>query len=329
MLSTYLINLTEKVFAGEEVDLAHAEKLIAWEDNYLEDLFYCAYRIRRQFHTNQINFCSIINAKSGACHEDCKFCAQSILYNTKISRYPLVSTEEIVNSARLAKEQGAHGFSIVTSGASVSGDKELSVICQAVEGIKGLGLYPCASLGELNQNTAQKLKEAGLVKYHHNLETSAKFFPKICTTHTYENKIKTLRLAKELGFQVCSGGIFGLGETNLDRLELAFTLRQLDVDSIPLNFLNPMQGTPLEKNKPLSPREILKIIAVYRFIFPKKKIVICGGREKNLRDLQSWMYYAGANAAMLGNYLTTTGRPPEEDLRMINDLNLKASAPAD
>ncbi|HCX89131.1 MAG TPA: biotin synthase BioB, partial [Deltaproteobacteria bacterium] len=187
----------------------------------------------------------------------------------------------------------------------------------------------CASLGTLTRETARDLKKAGLERYHHNLETSESFFPKICTTHSYKERVNTIKIAQEEGFRVCCGGIFGLGETLEQRLEFAFTLKELGVDSIPLNFLNPIPGTPLENAPPIPPMEILKIIAVFRFIHPTKDIRVCGGRQRNLRGIQPLMYLAGANATMIGNYLTTPGSNPKEDLQLIEDLMLVPKYRAD
>ncbi len=199
-------------------------------------------------------------------------------------------------------------------------------ICAALGRIaEQTSISRCASLGNLTPDMIRQLKEAGLTRYHHNLETSENFFPHVCSTHSYQERLDTVRLIKRAGLELCCGGIFGLGEDMGDRLELAFTLRELGADSVPLNFLTPISGTPLEAQLPLIPREILKIIALYRFILPDKDIKVCGGREANLRDLQSWIYYAGANGSLLGNYLTTTGKPAAEDLQMIKDLGLQAS----
>jgi biotin synthase len=229
----------------------------------------------------------------------------------------------IVDCAKAAAGAGAHEFSIVTSGRSPS-RRDIESICEAIERLKeSAPLVRCASLGQLNDEKAAKLKAAGLESYHHNLETSRRFFPQICSTHDYEKRLETVRVAKRHGFSVCCGGIFGMGEADEDRVELAFTLKELDVDSVPLNFLNPIPGTRLQDQPPLSPLKILAIIAVYRLVLPRKNILVCGGREVNLRDLQSFMFLAGANGTMLGHYLTTRGRPPEADLQMVDDLGLE------
>ncbi|MBN1621220.1 MAG: biotin synthase BioB [Endomicrobiales bacterium] len=287
------------------------EELLGWAD-----------KIREHFKGKKIKLCSIINAKSGLCSQDCKFCAQSSHYKTKIDTYPLVNKEEIKKGLNQAVNNSAGCYGIVTSGHSLS-EKEIDVLCLALSECNGSKINLSASLGSLNRDLLRKLQEAGLRKYHHNLETSESFFPDVCTTQSYSQRVETVKLAKELGLKVCCGGIFGLGETKEQRLELAFTLRELDVDSVPLNFLNPIPGTPLENSKNITPMEILQTIAVFRFVLPDKDINICGGREVNLGDLQSRIFRAGANGMMVGGYLTTSGRSVEQDLKMINDLEFE------
>ncbi len=311
----------EKVINGYQVSFLEAEQLYKEEDIYL--LLYFANKIREKYFGKKIKFCSIVNAKSGKCSEDCKFCAQSAFYKTEIKKYPLIKSEDILKSAKESKKNGACGFSIVISGRGIKSKQELEEICYAINKISKMGLYSCASLGEIDYETAKLLKQSGLKRYHHNLETSKRLFEKICSTHSYESKFNTLKAVIKAKLEVCSGGLFGIGEDYKDRLELAFTLKRFKVQSIPINFLNPIKGTPLYNQSSLTPFEILRIIAVYRFIFPDKDIKVCGGREKNLRDLQSWIYYAGANGSMLGNYLTTIGRPVKEDLQMISDLEME------
>ena len=243
-----------------------------------------------------------------------------------MKRYPLLDKETITNGAIAAMDQGAGEFSIVTSGKGISRGREFDTIIESIKEIrKRTPLETCTSPGILDEDMLVTLKEAGLHSYHHNLETARSFFPNICTTHDYDEDVNTVRKAKELGFHVCSGGIFGMGESRAQRIELAMTLKELDVDSIPINFLNPRPGTPLESADFLAPVECLKIIVAYRFILPDKDIIVCGGREVNLRDLQSLIFAAGANGMMIGNYLTTPGREPKDDLRMIKDLLLKPS----
>ncbi len=279
--------------------------------------------VRRRFKGDGIRLCSIVNAKSGLCSEDCSFCSQSSRSKAEIPRYPLIDEEKIVAAARDAKQRGAREFSIVGSGLAMRNRRELVRVGNAVERIRDeVGLETCVSLGTLPPDSIAYLISRGLRSVHHNLETSRRFFPSVCTTHDYDDDVRAVRDAKAAGAWVCCGGIFGLGETDEDRVELAMTLRQLDVDSIPVNFLNPVPGTPLEGKRDLNPLACLKIIAMMRLCNPAREIIVCGGREVNLRDLQSLIFAAGATGTMAGNYLTTCGRPAEEDIRMIRDLGL-------
>jgi biotin synthase len=302
---------------------AAARELMRIEDDLLPLLFFGASRIREQCHGRGIRLCAIVNAKSGRCPEDCAFCAQSAHHQTQIEAYPLMGPDEILLKAREAKAMGARRFAIVTSGKALSA-KELDDAVQAIRLIKEeAGLIPCASLGMLTKEAALRLKEAGLNRFHHNLETACSFFPSICTTHAYEEDLDTLRRAKEAGLQVCSGGIFGLGESPEQRLELAYTLKEMEVDSVALNFLDPIAGTPLESSPALAPLEHLRFVALFRFILPDKDIRICGGREYGLRDLHPLVFWAGASGIMIGNYLTTMGRDHQADLQMIQDLGME------
>jgi len=216
-------------------------------------------------------------------------------------------------------------FGIVTSGKRIRAKKEWAEIIKAIRGISELGMKACASLGIIDEETARTLRDAGLYRYHHNLETSRSFFPEICTTHAYDEDVETIRAARAAGLSVCCGGLIGLGEGIRHRIELALTLRELNVDSIPLNILNPIKGTPLGLTPPLPPLEILLTIAVFRFLLPDKDIKLCGGKEKNLRQLLPLGLVAGANSLMTGNYLTTLGRDAGLDLEMIKDMGLKAT----
>jgi biotin synthase len=302
---------------------AAAQELMRVEDDLLPLLFYGACRIRDHYNGRGIGLCAIVNAKSGRCPEDCAFCAQSAHHQTEIEAYPLMDPDEILLKAQEAKAMGARRFAIVTSGKALSA-KELAKAVQAIRLIKEeAGLIPCASLGMLTKETALQLKEAGLNRFHHNLETACSFFPSICTTHAYEEDLDTLSRAKETGLQVCSGGIFGLGESPQQRLELAYTLKEMGVDSVALNFLDPIVGTPLESSQALAPLEYLRFVALFRFILPDKDIRICGGREYGLRDLHPLVFWAGASGIMIGNYLTTMGRDHQADLQMIQDLGIE------
>lgn len=322
-LRNYIQKTAEKVLSGEILDADEALKLsgASGSDRYL--LFAEAARIRDQFVGSSVFLCSIINAKSGRCAENCAFCAQSAHHETGTPVYPLVDEDEMVRCAVLAEKNGAGCYGIVTSGTSINKADELDRVCRTVSRIKAeTGISPSCSLGILDEGTALRLKKAGMETYHHNLETARSFFPQICTTHDYDDDVATIRAAKAVGLRVCCGGIFGLGESFTQRIEMAMTLRELDVDSIPLNFLNPVAGTRLENADNLTPLECLTIISVYRFLLPGKRLSVCGGREKNLRELQSWIFLAGANGTMTGNYLTTPGRPPELDRQMLKDLEI-------
>jgi len=286
------------------------------------NLFASASAIRERFKGKTISLCGIINAKSGKCSEDCKFCPQSSHYHTDAPVYPILSASEIIAQGEKLATRGVKRFGIVTSGKKISSDREWKEILAAVEGLSARGIQACGSLGNIDPKRMAQLKGAGLYRYHHNLEISRSFFPNICTTHDFEEDVETVRAAKEIGLSVCSGGLFGLGEGIEHRIEMAFTLKELDVDSVPVNILNPIPGTPLACIDLLNPMEILLTISVYRFILPSKDIKLCGGKEKNLRQLLPLSIVAGANSLMTGNYLTTTGRDATLDLEMIRDLGL-------
>ncbi len=288
------------------------------------DLFYWANKIRLKYFGHHVKACSIVSARQGQCTEDCSFCSQSSRYRTGIEAFPLVDADKILDAARCAEQAGSSSLGIVTSGYSVNEPADFDTICKSIKTVSAnTCIHPHGSFGVLTREMAEALAKCGLKRLNQNLETSERFFPNICSTHTFTDRVNTIRVAKEAGLEICSGAIFGIGEEAEDRIDLAFTLKDLDVDVVPLNFLHPISGTPMENSIPLSPMESLKIISVFRFILPDKEIKIAGGREKNLRDLQSWMFYAGANSAMMGNYLTTTGRRIEDDRQMIKDLCLE------
>lgn len=319
----FVQDTADKVLEGVVVTAEDALRLAdaAGPDLYL--MFAEASRIREHFKKNSASLCSIINAKSGRCPENCAFCAQSAAHKTDAQVYPLVDEEDIVRCAKSAERNGARCYGIITSGTGIKPGKELETICRSLRRIRSeTSIDPSCSLGILNEETARLLKEAGMVTYHHNLETSRSFFPSICTTHDYEEDVETVRAVKRVGLKVCCGGIFGLGENFNHRVEMAETLRELDVDTVPINFLNPVEGTRLAQANYLTPMECLKIIAIYRFMLPDKSLTVCGGREKNLRELQSWIFLAGASGMMTGNYLTTPGREPEQDRQMLTDLGM-------
>lgn len=318
-----MTNVLQQITTGQLLKDEQAYQLAAVPATELPALLTAATQVREQAFGAKVSLCAIVNAKSGLCPEDCAFCAQSAHHATTVAQYPLLDEPTLLENARRAAACGAGCYGIVTSGSGIRGGEELDRICRVIRQIRVEGLIaPGASLGTLDAFSVQALKDAGLVTYHHNLETSRSFFPNICSTHDYEDDVATVRLAKQAGLRVCSGGLFGLGESMAQRVELALTLRELDVDSVPINFLDPVDGTPLAGSNNLSPLECLHIIALFRLIIPKAHITVCGGREKNLRDLQSWIFMAGASGIMTGNYLTKEGRQPSDDRQMIADLGL-------
>lgn len=318
--------LAEKVIAGSGINQAEAVDIINSPDEELFSLLAAAEKIRRHFKGNKVKLCGIVNAKSGRCFENCVFCAQSAHYKTDCRVYPLLTEKELVEAAKSAeKNMSATCFSFVTSGKTIHSDAELATIGSALATVsKETKLNRCVSLGTLNPEQMNELKRLGLKRLHHNLETAESYFDKMCTTHTYSDRLKTVRLAKEAGLEVCSGGIFGLGETPEQRVELAFALKALEVESVPINILNPVPGTPAALNyKPMTPFEVLKLAATCRFVLPGQDIGVFGGRERSLGSLQPLMFVAGANVTLIGDYLTTKGQPPEKDLQMIAELGLE------
>jgi len=314
-----------KAHGGEKISPEEALELLNLPSEYIMPLMSSADSVRRFYKGNAVSVCSIVNARSGRCPEDCAFCPQSVHSGSDVREYGLMEPGEIVDAAKEAVNGGAHKFGIVTSGKGPEvGKGDMERICDSIRAMKeGVDVHRCASLGVITDEDAVMLREAGLNEFHHNLETARSFYHNICTTRTYDENVEAVRAAKRAGMRVCSGGIFGMGENNAQRVELMEELRKLDVDSIPLNFLNPVKGTRLENKRPLRPLEILKIIAVFRFYMPDRDIKVAGGREVNLRDLQSLIFFAGANSTMIGNYLTTSGRKSADDLRMIDDLELE------
>jgi len=286
----------------------------------LEELTEKANRVREEFVGKKLELCSIMNAKSGLCAEDCKFCAQAARYKTGISTYSLRSEKEIIEAAQRAKDIGAQRFGIVTSGDALSG-QELSIIANAISQIsKNTGIKACASLGTVEEEGFSLLKKAGLSRYHHNIETSPGYFDKIITTHGFESRLRTIRAAKTVGLEVCSGGIIGMGENQEDRIQMALILQELNVDSVPINILVPVTGTPLEKQRRISCAEAIKAVALFRIILKDKTIKLAAGREGILGNSQIAAFGAGANGMIIGGYLTTKGNEIEEDRKLVEQI---------
>ena len=286
----------------------------------LAELMRQALAIKLARRGTSFSLCSIVNAKSGLCSEDCRFCAQSAHYQTEAPVYPLLDKEQILIAAREAKRIGASRFSLVTSGRGLASADLLQVLTLIRAIRKEVGIKVCASLGILGEVELRQLKEAGLSRYHHNLETSWEFFPQICTTHSFADRVATIRAAQAVGLQVCSGGIFGLGETEADRLSMAMSLAELGIDSVPLNILIPLAGTPCAGLPPLAIAEILRAIALYRLLLPQAAIRLAAGRESALADFLSSAFMAGADGMMIGGYLTQRGRSPEADRQFAEEI---------
>jgi biotin synthase len=320
-----LAELGRRVLAGGHITREEAASLFALESNAdIFDLIAWANRIREHLKGNKIHLCSIVNAKAGACSENCSFCAQSAAYKTASPRYGFVDPEPVVEAAEEANRNGVTAVGLVAAWKGLKEGPMLDEVCDRIRELAKTGkTRPDASLGIIkSQTVADRLKEAGLECYGHNLESSKRFFSNHCTTHSYEDRVETIGYLKKAGIKICSGGIIGMGETREDRCDLAFALKELGANVVPINILNPIKGTPFENNPSLPPMEILKTIACFRFILPRQEIMIAGGRTVNLRDMQSMVFAAGASALMVGNYLTTLNQPVEKDLQMLKDLGL-------
>jgi biotin synthase len=323
-----LSRLGQRVMDGGHLTRDEAMGLFELEDaTDIFDLMSWANRLREHFKGNKIHLCSIVNAKAGACSENCSFCAQSSFYQTGSPRYGFIDPEPVLEAADEASKNAVTAVGLVAAWKGLNEGPMLDEVCDRIRELKASGkTRPDASLGIIkSQRVADRLKEAGLECYGHNLESSQRFFPRHCTTHTYEDRLETIGYLKKAGLKICSGGIIGMGEAREDRCDLAFALKEIGANVVPINILNPIKGTPFEKNPPLPPMEILKTIACFRFILPRQEIMIAGGRTVNLRDMQSMVFTAGASALMVGNYLTTLNQPVEKDLQMLRDLGLDPS----
>lgn len=325
MTNETIASLERQVLAGTPLSRPQAAWLARLDAAALPDLFASASRIRIRFRGTQVRCCSIVAAKVGACSEDCAFCSQSAHFKTPVRGLTVLPPDRVFDAAMNAADNGADSFGIVNSGYGPK-DSEIEYWSRTIGRLRETSrIRACASLGILSEAQAQRLADAGVERYNHNLQTSRRFFPNIIRTHTFDERLATLHAVRAAGISVCSGALFGMGETWDDRIDLAMELRPIRPDVVPLNFLIAIDGTPLADTTPLPPMECLHIIAVYRFLFPDAEIKIAGGREVNLRDLQSWIFLAGADSFLIGNYLTTSGRAAEQDRQMLRDLGLHAA----
>jgi biotin synthase len=323
--TTQIAELGRRILGGGSLSRAEAMFLFELDASAdILDLLAWANRIREHYKGNKIHLCSIVNAKAGGCPENCSFCAQSAFFQTASPRYGFVDPEPVQRAAEEAERHQVTAVGLVAAWKGLEEGAMLDEVCARIRELKESGrTRPDASLGLIkSQRVADRLKEAGLACYGHNLETSRRFFPRTCTTHRFEDRLETIGYLKKAGIKICSGGIIGMGETRADRCDLAFSLRDIGASVVPINILNPIPGTPMEQQQPLPVLEILKTIACFRFILPRQEIMVAGGRTVNLREAQSMIFMAGASALMVGNYLTTLNQPVEKDLQMIRDLGL-------
>lgn len=322
-------SLKKRVLEGDGINYEEALELIHLEDSEdLDFLLEAAREITHHFNSTKPGLCSLLNAKSYLCGEDCSFCAQSVRFDTHADRYGMMHPEKVVEAAKRAEANGAQNFCIVTSGAAPS-DEEFEKIIEILRQLsQETRLNLDASLGFVTEEQARRLKEIGLRRFNHNLQSSREFYPKIVSTHTYETRLETIKTLLEKGLELCSGGILGMGESAEDRVKLAFELKPHAPHCIPINILNPRPGTPLEHQPKPDPREVLKTIAVFRFIHPRANIKLAGGREVNLSyEEQEKALRGGANGLIIGGYLTTSGNPVQEDFKMLQAAGFEVSDP--
>lgn len=321
ILMGILKEIKNKVLSGQMIGKDEALLLV---NEPLENLCSAANEIRKHYCDNIFDMCTIINGKSGRCSENCKFCAQSSFYNTNIEKYSLLDDEEIFKQAKYNDDRGVLRYSIVTSGKKLN-DDEVDKVCKSIKKIrKETNIAVCGSFGLLNKQQYKKLKEVGLTRVHNNLETSKNNFKNVCTTHSYNEKINAIKDAKSVGLNVCSGGIMGIGETMEDRIEMVIDIRNLGIRSIPVNMLSPIKGTPYENNKKLTNDEMCRIVAIFRFLVPNASIRLAGGRGL-LPDKGRKCFLSGANAAISGDMLTTSGISIETDMKMLKELGYEIS----
>jgi biotin synthase len=314
--------LADKALAGERISREEARSVLSAPDEQVLAILDAAFKVRRAYHGKKVRIHVLQNAKSGACPEDCSFCSQSSKYETAVDEYKIQSVDEIVEGARRAKRAKAWKYCIVTATRGPS-RHDLDVVCEAVKRIKAeMDITVCTSLGLLTEDKAKRLAEAGVDRFNHNLETSERFFAEVASTHTWADRVNTVKLAKAAGMEACTGGIVGMGETQDDVIDLAFALADVNADSVPVNFLDPRPGTPFAKLERMSPSQCLKTLAMFRFVHPKADLRVAGGREVNLRWMQPLALYC-VNSIFTSGYLTTPGATPSTDHQMIKDLGFE------
>lgn len=323
MRTELIDSMIDAALSGEGISREQALELGTLDHEELLYLFEGTDRVRDKHLGNAVKICSIVNAKSGKCQEDCGFCAQSSKFQTDSPEYPLLNPDEILAAAKEAEAFGSNEFSIVTSGTAITDRKELDTLIEAIKKIKAeTKIEVCCSLGLMNTKDLKELKEAGLDRFHHNVETAASHFDTIVTTHSYQDEVQAIRNAKDAGLQVCVGGIFGMGETYDQRVEMVFDIKDLETDSYPINFLKPLPGTATEHMESIELYEALRTIALHRLAMPRIDLFVCGGREEVFGGHQEKLFAAGANGILGGNYLTTKGQDPKRDIEMIENLGL-------
>lgn len=316
-----LEDLKQKALAGESVSRDEALFLADYPD--IDALCDAADEISRAFHGNQVDSCSIVNARSGLCSEDCKWCAQASRHHTGCDTYNFLDEEEVMQAARRNEEEGIRRFSLVTSGRRVS-RADMERFCALIRRLKKeTGLYLCVSMGLIGEEEMQMLADAGVERYHCNMETSSKFFPTLCTTHTPADKRETIKAARKAGLDVCSGGIIGMGESMADRIDLALELAEMDVDSTPINILNPIPGTPLADTPLISEEEIVRTVAVFRFILPRKALRFAGGRMRLSHNNMLRIMRGGMNGVLMGDMLTTVSNAIADDRQLFAEAGLE------
>lgn len=324
-MKTELIDsMVQSALSGAGISREQALELGTLTREELDHLFVGTQKVREKFKDRDVKICSIVNAKAGKCQEDCAFCAQASSFKTDSPEYGLMTVDEMVTAAKEAESFGSNEFSIVTAGTALNKREDLDRVIEAIKRIKAeTRLEVCCSVGLMSLEHLKELKSAGLDRCHHNLETAASYFENIVTTHTYEDEVRAVQNAKEAGLQVCVGGIFGMGETYAQRVELAFEIKGLGTQTFPINFLKPLEGTGLAHLELMEYYEALRTIALLRLVLPEIDLFVCGGREEVLTDGQERLFAAGANGLLGGNYLTTKGQDPKRDIEMIEGLGLR------